>query len=198
MAGQQQRHELVTDLAVTQPLAVLVLRQQQRREDVVALGQFGLAPPPRDLRVEDLVDGPFALLEVDRRAPVGSSAHRGGQHQQPPRTRQRLDHPPQPVAELVLGGPGLIAEDRAQDHAQRQRLHRRQQRERLAHRPGVDLVVGAVAHRLLVAEQPAAVERRQHQPPVAQVLGLVEQQHRALPEHRTEQRVRLTGVKLGR
>ena len=62
VAGQKQRHELVADLAVAEALAVLVLGQQERGEDVVAIGQVRLGPPPGDLGVEDLVDGPLAGL----------------------------------------------------------------------------------------------------------------------------------------
>ena len=67
-------------------------------------------------------------------------------------------------------------------------------RERLADRPGIDLLVGGVAHHLCEHLHPLAVERGKHQPAVAEVLGLVEQQHRALAEDRAEQRVRFARV----
>ncbi|RDJ93692.1 class A beta-lactamase-related serine hydrolase, partial [Lacticaseibacillus rhamnosus] len=58
-------------------------------------------------------------------------------------------------------------------HSQRQRLHARHQRELRADRPAVDLGVGGAAHRLRVRGHLRAMERRQHQSPVTEVLGAV-------------------------
>ena len=57
MAGRQQRHELVAQLGVGHRLAVLVAREQQHREDVVALGEVGRRAALGDQRVELAVDG---------------------------------------------------------------------------------------------------------------------------------------------
>ena len=46
--------------------------------------------------------------------------------------------------------------------------------------------LGDLAHRLAVGLHPLAVEGRQHQPALAQVLGAVEQQHRAVAEQRPQ------------
>ena len=54
----------------------------------------------------------------------------------------------------------------------------------------------ARAHRVGEGLHPPAVERRQHQPAVAQVLGAVEQQHGALADHGPEHRVGLAGAEL--
>ena len=70
----------------------------------------------------------------------------------------------------------------------------RQQRERLADRPARRSRVGGLAHHLLVGPHPLAVEGRQHQLALAQVLGAVEQQHRALADHRPEHGVGLSGA----
>ena len=186
MAGEQQRQQLVADLLVGQPVALLVAGEQQRREDVVALLQLGLGPAAGDLGEEDLVDGPLAAPRTPappgaRRRPRTTRAD----HHQPAAARERLDHRRAGAPAARPGpAPGVVAEHGPQDDPQRQRLHRRQHRERLADRPAVDLGVGAVAHRLGVGEHLPAVERGQHQPAMAQVLGAVEQQHRALADDR--------------
>ena len=56
------------------------------------------------------------------------------------------------------------------------------------------MALGDLAHRLAVGAHPLAVERRQHQPALAHVLGAVEQQHRAGAEDRRQDDVALAGV----
>ena len=56
VAGQQQRHELVAQLAVGHRLPVLVARLQQQREDVRALAPGRLLAPARDLLVDQRVE----------------------------------------------------------------------------------------------------------------------------------------------
>src|SRR5205823_13475388 len=65
----------------------------------------------------------------------------------------------------------------------------------LPDRPGVDLPIGRVEDLLAERLHAPAVEGRQQQPAVAQVLDPVEQQHRALAENRPQQRVRLARVR---
>ena len=55
VAGKQQRHQLVAQLAVAHLRAVLEPRRQEQREDVVALGEVWAAPMLGDLGVEQLV-----------------------------------------------------------------------------------------------------------------------------------------------
>ena len=141
---QQQRHELVADLAVGQPLR----RPRPRRAAAPrrcrrAARAVGVGAAARDLRVQHLVDRLARGLE--RAVTAAWSPRTNGSAASSSiaaRPRQRLEHRPQPPAELVLLGAGLVSEHRAEDHPQRQRLHARQQRERLADRPGVDLEVG--------------------------------------------------------
>ena len=200
MPGQQQRHQLVSHLAIGQALAVLVLGQEQGREHVVAARER-LVPeraPARDLCVQHLVDVPArgrkAIVQRGLRA---AEEHRQRRQQgQRPWPGQRFDHRAHASAKVLLGGTRLVAEHRLHDHPEGQRLHAGQQRERLAHRPGVDLEVGRAAHRVGEGLHAPAVERRQHQPAVAQVLGAVEQQHGALADHGPEHRVGLAGAEL--
>ena len=54
--------------------------------------------------------------------------------------------------------------------------------------------LGDLAHQLAVARHALAVERRQHQAALAQVLGAVEQQHRARADDRRQRCVGLAGA----
>ena len=63
------------------------------------------------------------------------------------------------------------------------------QREGLADRPRIDRLVGSVTHDGRVLAHALAVEGRQHQSPLAQMLGAVEQQHGAVSEHGSERSV---------
>ena len=77
---------------------------------------------------------------------------------------------------------------------QGERLHARQQRELAPDRPAVDLRVGGSQHDRLERLHPLAVEAREQQPSVAQVLVAIEQEHRPPADDRAEERVRLAGV----
>ena len=63
--------------------------------------------------------------------------------------------------------------------------------------PAGDLALGDVADDRAEGGDGGALERRQQQPALAQVLGAVEHEHRALAEHRRERRVRLAGAQVG-
>jgi hypothetical protein len=60
---QQQRHDLVAQLAIGELRAVLVARGHQQREDVAAPLQPAPGPPARDLGVEHPVEAPTGALE---------------------------------------------------------------------------------------------------------------------------------------
>ena len=62
VAGDEQRHQLVAELAVAERLAFLVAGGEQQREDVVAVGAVRIGPPSADLLEEDGV-GPVARPE---------------------------------------------------------------------------------------------------------------------------------------
>jgi hypothetical protein len=196
VAGDEQRDQLVPDLGVGERRAPLVAREHQRREDVRALFEVGRRAALRDLRVENRVDltavgleapGGVALAEAP--AAEEEQGHAGA-------TGDGLEHGAQPPAQLVVEPAGLQPEDRAHDHVERQALHRGQQGEGLSHRPAVDRPVRGLAHGRGVGLHPRAVEGPRHEPALAQVLVAVEQEHRALAQHGSEQRVGLPGMEL--
>ena len=198
VAGEEEREQLIAHLGVGQALAVLILGEKQGREHILAFGQGGFGPPAGDLGKQDLVDGASAGLKAPRGAtvPADPAAGQKHQHEQPARPGERLDHRAQTRAQDLLGGAGPVAKDDAHDDPQGERLHALQKRERLAHRPGIDLGIRRVANLLGVGLHPLAVKGRQHQPPLAKMLGSVEEQHRTLAEDRAEQGVGLAGVEL--
>ena len=194
MARHEQRDELVAQLPVRQRLAVLVARLHEHREDVVAVGDAGVVAAAPDLRVERLVERVARADEARPWAPRPEvAAHRREQRH---RVRARLEQPDHAVADVREARAALVAEDHAQDHVERDRLHPRLERDRCAERPVVHVLGGDLGHQLLVAAQPLAVERRQHQLPLPQVLAPVEQQHGARAEHRLERHVRLARAEL--
>jgi hypothetical protein len=188
--GNQESDELVTQLFVGHRLALLVAGEQEHREDVLTLIEVGNRSAPIDLLVDQLVHEPPAVLEaLPHRGTEPAAGQREQEHAEP--VGGGIHHCSHPPLQLLLARALLDAEHRAHDHAERQRLHRGQQRERLPHRPRVDRPVGGLAHDLLVGAHPRAVERREQQLAVAHVLGAVQQQHRPLAHHRAEHRIGL-------
>ena len=180
--GEQQRHQLVADLGVVHRLAVLEPRRDQQRQDVLAR----IGPPRGDLRRRACGRSPAA-------APPGFASGSG-----PPKRREsstpncRLaddvpasSSPRRSPSRSRCAGVG-DAEHRPQDHLERDRLHPRVQRERLARRPAVDLARDDLAHRRLVRAHARAVKRRQHQLAPREVLAPLEQQQRARPHDRLQ------------
>ena len=140
--------------------------------------------PLGDLGIEQVIDlfqttlelGPGPPAETARRQADQLRAGRGGLLEHVGQQR------PQPLQPLPLGD----AEDDAQDHLQRDCLHPRVDRELLADRPGVDLGVDDLLHDRLIGAHPLAMERRQHQFAVREVVGALQQQKRAGAENRLE------------
>ena len=116
MTGEQQRYELVAHLAIRQPLAVLVLGEQQHREHVRALREVRCGAPAGDLLIQELVDGAATGLEPGGLAARRSEPAEQHHQHQPARTRDRLDHLPQAGAQLVLRRALLEPEHRPHDH----------------------------------------------------------------------------------
>jgi hypothetical protein len=79
--------------------------------------------------------------------------------------------------------------DPGHDHLERDRLHRRRQREWAPQRPALDLALSGVRDHLGIARDGLAVERRQQQPALAHVLGSDERQHRARAHDRAQRRL---------
>ena len=195
VAGEQQRDELVAQLAVGHRLAVLVTGLQQQREDVVTLGERGVVAPARDLLEQHRVHG--GDLALERRAEV--------ERADPPRhVHEQLGERSGDVGERGLdrradprAPPRVIEpEDRLQDHLERDRLEARLQREGLARGPAVDLALGGLRDELAVGGHALAVERRQEQLALAHVRGAVEQQDRRRAEHRRHRLAQLADREL--
>ena len=85
----------------------------------------------------------------------------------------------------------LDAEDRARDHLEGQRAHALAHREAVAGAPARDLALGDVADHRAEGGDGGALERRQQQAPMAQVLGAVEHEHRAVADDDAQRCVRL-------
>jgi hypothetical protein len=126
--------------------------------------------PARDLRVDELVGaGPGGVERAPepQRADLAQGvAHTGLVRGRVP--HQRRDA----VAQLGL----VAAEDDAHDDAEGQPPHLRQQRERLPDRPALDHVGGELVDQVAVAAQALAVEGREHDLALTQVLVAVEDQ----------------------
>ena len=105
-----------------------------------------------------------------------------------------LEQAADPVAKLGEYGTLPKSEDGSEDHLQGDRLHRRPQREGAAQRPSIHLVRGDVRHQRQIALHSVAVERGQHQPALAHVLGAIEQEDRMAAERRLQHAVGLAGV----
>ena len=182
MAREQQRHQLVADLGV------LELGRDQHREDVLAR----IGAPLGDLAIQHPVDLPPARVEPFER--VGRALEPLlEQHGELQAGRRGVREEPGEVA-AERGTPVAVgdAEHRTQDHLERDLLHVRVERERLAGRPRLDVLGDDLADRVLVRAHARAVERRQHQPPAGEVLAPFEQQQRARTEYR-QQRDRPAG-----
>jgi len=192
VARHEQRHQLVTQFLVGHRAAVVVTRLEEHREHVVPIGEVVGLAALADLRVDQLVGG----LEPPAHPVQLSDA---------PRPERREDRHPQrlggePEAALERVGEPLDAsrvadaKDRADDHLERDRLHRRPRGERPPGGPPLDLPGGDFRHRLLVAAHALAMERRQHQLALRHVRVVVEQQHGVAAQHRQQHDVRLARV----
>ena len=192
VARGEQRHQLVAQLHVGHRRAVLVSRREQQRENVVALLAVVRGTPVGDLRVDQLVDGGQRLAESRRR---GEPAEVALEERHPVQDARQLAERRDALAEEVHALVVAHAEDRAQDHLERDRLHARAQLDLLAERPARHLALGGLGHHLHVAAHALAVEGREQQLALAHVALLVEREQRVLAERVAErERVGLAGV----
>ena len=98
-----------------------------------------------------------------------------------------------------IRGPGVEAEDGAQDDLEGQALHPRLHLRGLAARPALDLADGGLLHQPGEGLHLLAVEGGEHQLALLHVLGLVEQDHRVGADDRLEDPRALAGMQvLGR
>ena len=166
VAREQERHQLVADLAVLHPTAVLEAGGDQQRADVVARGR-------RLVRRPGARRSPRAGSRRSRAMSACSLASGSG----PPSRRDSRTENCRPadavepssstssVAKARAARGVGDAEDRAQDDLEGDGLHAGVRRERPVRRPARDLALGRLADDRLVGAHAVAVERRQHDPP---------------------------------
>ena len=187
--GDEQRHELVAQLAVGHRLAVLVARGEQHREDVVALAR----PVARGARAICVEHQRVGAVARPRRSAARRSAGRALRRSSGSsvsgdalRSSSRVSA----VAQLVELRPVGDAEHGAQDHLERDRLHARVQRERLAGGQPAISARGDLAPSRRVARACARRGTAAASACAGEVLGAVEQQHRARADARARARAR--------
>ena len=145
--------------------------------------RVGVGAPLGDLGGEQLVH----TGDLARKALVGRRvAHGGRQEADRARRARRRQDLGEALGELVVALPFLDAEDRAQDHLERDRLHRRVEGELLALAPAGDRVAGHLFDHVLVGAHALAVERRQHQLAAAQVLVALLEEQRPVAKERPQ------------
>jgi len=193
VAGEQHRHELVAQLPVGHRPAVLVARLEQQREDVAALGPVRLPAALRDLLVDERV-GPLeqATQPAPRTPPPQVTSQQLGQSQQHGRVQDRRQHAMQALDPRRLGD----AEDDPRDHLERQRARALAHREPLADPPARRFRLGDLADHRPALVHGRALQRRQQQPALPQMLRSVEHEQGTLAEDRGQWRVRLARVQI--
>ncbi len=131
---EEQGHELIAKLVVAHRLTVLETGGDEHREDVLAIRQVWVCAPLGDLRTQQLVD--FGVSTLERRERVRPPEAPGEQDPQLQERRRRLGEQVAEQLSQPRDAPWVAdAEDGPQDHLERQRLHARVDRERLADRP---------------------------------------------------------------
>ena len=144
VAGEHQGEELVAQFFVVERLALLGPRLQQQREDVAALLEVGRpAPLARSPRrsAGRASPRPSFSRPIGSSRPTCSSSVSWAVGQVEAATVLRIARP-QRRLRRPRRGLALDAEDPGHDHVERDRLHPRRQRHRLADRPVVDLPLG--------------------------------------------------------
>ena len=185
VAGEQQGHQLVAELAITHLRAVLEARGQQQGEDVVAIGEVGAPPVLGDLRVEQVVGPPADVHEPAEDGQAPQARRREADRRRRAGGREDLH---QSCLQALAASGVLDPEDGAQDHLEGDRLHAGVQRELRLARPARDRALGRLADRVLVAPHALAMKRRQHELAPAQVLvALLKQQRRAAEDRLQEE-----------
>src|SRR4051812_24279208 len=188
--GDEQRDELVAQLAVGHRPAGLVARREQHGHHVVALhaGAAALVDQRED-------EGVGAVADLDEALPGGEPAEVAAeQRQQRERRRAEVEQLLQRGPQLVQLRPGGHAEHGAHHHLERQRLRALMERERRAGAPSRDLRRGDLLHHAREGAHALAVEGGQHQLALGEVLGAVEQQHGPRADDRLEHACALARV----
>ena len=179
MAGEQQRHDLVAHVRVREPGAVLVLRVEQQRQQV--LPARAAAAAARDLAVDEPVE-PAAGVEQ-----AGERRARAAQDLEPVLLAVEGERPLELArgVEAVAARVGVQAEQRAHRDAQRQPARPGVDVDPVAGAPRRDRAADLVVHRRQRRGDPLAVEGGQHDPARAPVELAVDRQE-AVAEQRDQ------------
>ena len=174
--------QLVAQLVGGQGQAVLVAGGEQQREHVGAASAVTCGAPLADHRVHLAVDHRHHRREHALGLGVAGIAHL---HEHVQRRHRRGQHAPQCLAHPTLGVGGdrsrADPEDPAHDHLEGHRLHPGRERERLTHRPAVDLLLGDVGDHRRVTLHRLAVKRWQQQLALAQMARADRGEHQLGP-----------------
>ncbi len=164
VAGEEERHRFVADLAVAHRAPVLVPRGEEEAQEVPAARRA--RAPLGDEAVDDPVEARAgaAARQVSRRR------HQGGHRQDRPERREGvLHHLGDRAAHRRAPRPDLRVEERLAHDLERQAHHRVRRVERVPFAPGADGPRGALGHRVCVRGDPLVGERRRDQTTLARV-----------------------------
>lgn len=158
VTGNEQRDQLVAQLLIRQPVALLVAGLEQQGENVLALLEVGVATGLGD-QAEDLA--------VDRRLTALEAAQAHQTLGTEEGEEESAAHVPGPDEDLLHrnGQPAQLlalreAEDAAQDHGEGQLLHARQDGVDGTERPSLELRDSSRANDLLVGAHALAMKGR--------------------------------------
>jgi hypothetical protein len=192
--GDEQGDQLVAQLLVGHPPAVLVAGLHEERQDVRSALEVLLAPAPPDLLEEQVVDRRQVLVEAGPGSLQPDREPEREDDEDHERALGRIEHALESVPQAVEALALLEAEDGPNDHVEGYGLHAGPDREGLPSRPALELPLGGLDDQLAVGLHPLAVEGGEHQLAMAHVRMLVEQKHGVRAHQRLEQHPPLAGV----
>src|SRR6185295_1624710 len=183
VARPDHGHQLVAKLLVAHRAPIVVPGFQEQREDIVVLGAARLCATRGDLLIDELVEPGAGALEARPGAEAAEvSSQPGSLCDQVGPTGELADEHGRARESFVVAD----AEYSPQDHSQRDPLGVRTQGKWLAERPALHVPLGDLADQVAVAGHALSVKGRQQKFALAEVLGLVERQHRTWTERRLE------------
>ena len=169
---RHQRHELVAQLLIRQPLGILGGGPHQQRQQVATLGQCRIAAGRVDLLTQEIVDGRQVVdLATPRPEPVQRRDAQPDHHHGAGVDGAAHDRP-DPVEPLRIGHP----EHHAQDDLERQLVEQQVSAHPARAWPAVELLHRHLLDQTAVAGDLAPPECRRQQPPGPRVLVAVLQQ----------------------
>jgi len=193
MTRQQERHKLVSQVAVAERFARLVCRCQQLAEDVLVTLTSTVAASLGYEAQKKIVKLPDAALKAAPRGERSEVDSKGGE--QPHYlacgdVEHWLEGGSQSALESGVPNP----EHRSHDHLEGDALHRRTERENAIVRPGCDLPPSGLADDRAERAQGIAVEGRSEHTALPQVLLAIEKEDGLRTGDRLKNLVGNTGV----